>query len=156
MGQREGFGGGGRGKNQIGGKGGRGGARGGGVEQHRYGVGIKVRDGQIELAIKVHIAHRDGYRGGARGEVLLGGKAGRGGAWGGGVEQHRYGVGINVRDGQIELDIKGHNSHRGGIPGGVLGLVQFGGKAGGGGARGGGVEQHRHGVGIIVRDGLFF
>ena len=43
----------------FGGKGGRGGAWGGGVEQHRYGGGIKVRDGQIQFAICVHIAHRD-------------------------------------------------------------------------------------------------
>src|SRR5437870_966393 len=123
----------------FGGKAGRGGARGGGVEQHRHGVGIKVRDGQIELAIKVHIAHLDGYRGGARGEVLFGGKAGRGGARGGGAEQHRDGVGKSVRDGQIELAIKVHIAHRDGYWGGARGEVLFGGKAGRGGAWGGGV-----------------
>src|SRR2546427_30566 len=59
-----------------------------GVEQHRHGVGIKVCNSQIELAIPVQIAHRDGYRAYARGEVLVGSKTGRGGGWGGGVKQH--------------------------------------------------------------------
>src|SRR5206468_12132755 len=108
---------------------------------------------QIELAIPVQIAHRDGYRVGACGEVLFGGKAGCGSAWGGGVEQHRHGVGTKVRDGQIELAIPVQIAHRDGERVGAGGEVLFGGKAGRGGARGGGVEQHRHGVGIKVRDG---
>src|SRR5207249_2300413 len=139
-GYREGAG----GKVLFGGKAGRGGARGGGVEQHRHGVGSAARDGQIELAINVHIAHRDGCRDGARGEVLFGGKAGCGGARGGGVEQHRHGVGIRVRDGQIEHAITVQIAHRDGSRGGARGKVLFGGKAGRSGARGGGVEQHRH------------
>src|SRR5207249_3979208 len=112
-----------------------------------------VRDGQIELAIKVHIAHRDGKRAGARGEVLFGGKAGYGGARGGSVEQHRHGGGGRVRDGQIELAIKVHIAHRDGKRPGARGEVLFGGKAGCGGARGGGVEQHTHRAGDLVRDG---
>src|SRR5204863_10144029 len=111
----------------VGGKGGDGGAWGGGVEQHRHGGGTTVRNGQIELAIPIHIAHRDGYREVARGEVLFGGKGGDGGARGSGVEQHRHGVGINVRDGQIELAIPVHIAHRDGSRDGARGEVLFGG-----------------------------
>src|SRR5207249_8157981 len=93
---------GGRWKVLVGGKGGRGRARDGDVEQHRYGGGIKVRDGQIELAIPVHIAHRDGCRGGPRDEVLVGGKAGWGGARGRAAERHRDGRCTQHRGGQIE------------------------------------------------------
>src|SRR5439155_4242059 len=102
--------------NVFGGKADVDGGGGGGVDhhQHRDGARTKVRDGQIELAIPVQIAHRDGERAGAGGEVLFGGKAGRGGARGGGVEQHRRGAGIIVRDGQIESAVRGEVAHRDG------------------------------------------
>src|SRR5207253_2183035 len=133
-----------RGEVLFGGKGGDGGAWGGGVEQHRHGGGTTVRNGQIELAITIHIAHRDGYRAVASGEVLFGGKGGDGGARGGGVEQHRHGAGRIVHDGQIELAIPIHIAHRDGWRAEASGEVLFGGEAGYGGAWGGGVEQHRH------------
>jgi hypothetical protein len=50
------------------------------------------------------IIHRDGYRRGARYKACLVASLDRGGR-GGGVEQRRSGVGISVRDSQIELAI---------------------------------------------------
>src|SRR5439155_1137900 len=90
----------------FGGKAGYGGARGGGVEQHRHGAGSQVRDGQIEHRMRVEIGNSEGYRGGGRGEVVFGGEAGDGGGRGGGGEQHRHGAGTKVRDGQIEPAVK--------------------------------------------------
>ena len=73
------------------------------IEQYRDIVGIKVSDCQVQLAVPVHIAHRDEYRTCARGELLVDGKAGRVATGRGGVEQYRHGVENKVRDGEISL-----------------------------------------------------
>ena len=55
-------------------------------------LSLEIRHDQVGLAVAVDVGRRHRVGSAARGEGLLGGEAGRGGARCGGVEQHRHRV----------------------------------------------------------------
>ena len=109
-----------------------------------------VGDGQVGLAIPVHIPHRHRAWTTARGEVALGGKAGRG---------RPGGVVLSSTETLLLLKLA---TARSGLPSPFTsptateygatarGEVGLGGKAGRGRPRRRGVEQHRDAVAVVV------
>src|SRR5208282_2922618 len=144
-----------------------GGARGGGVEQHRDRVVDPVRRDQVGLAVTVDVGrrHRDreAARGDGNGDGRLCDEADLTGARGCGVEQHRDRVAVGlyrkgavpIRHDQVRLAVAVDVGHRHRdwarvfTPGGVESLLA--GEAGRGGSRGGSVEQYRDRAAILIR-----
>ena len=130
----------------------------GGVEQHRDGVGIEVRDDQIGLAVAVQIADGDENGTRSRGESPVG--------------RHSWAwslPGAVVLSSTETVLPPAFATTRSGLPSPLrsptvteygirpVAKVLLGGKAGRGRARRGGVEQHRDGVAAMfatTRSGL--